>query len=157
MRLPLYLLLPDDGWTKPKHVWEYEYIVWNNDIYVCECVCIYIYMCVCVRARARAHVCVCMYVCIEYKFFMAQQPNSRLGSFNFKVSRSHAIRHIHTNTHAVERTWTSDQTLNRGRYLNSKCDTRTSIPSSVYEPVSQQPATDLRLWPHGHQDRRKYQ
>jgi len=67
---------------------------------------------------------------------MVQQHNSPLDPLIVKVSRSHAIRH--TYKHAVESTWTSDQPFIRGRHLNSKHETRTSMPLSVYEPVSQQ-------------------
>jgi len=44
-------------------------------------------------------------------FFVAQQPKSALGRLIVEVSRSHTIKHTHTDTHSVESLYTSDQPL----------------------------------------------
>jgi len=42
-------------------------------------------------------------------FSVAQWPNSGLGRLIVKVSRSHTIRHTHTQLHTIGLLWISDQ------------------------------------------------
>jgi hypothetical protein len=96
----------------------------------------------------------CAVIFIFYIFLsVAQQPNSGLGRLSVDVSRSH------TDTHTLGRTPLNEWSARRrGRYLhNTKQTQETNIHDfsgiRTRDP-SNQAASDLRLRPQGHRDRR---
>jgi hypothetical protein len=91
---------------------------------------------------------------------VAQQPISVVGRLILEVSISQTIRHTHTHTHTLGRTplnkWSARR---RGRYLHNTQQTQQMnihINSGIRtRDSSNQAASDLRLRPHGHRDRRR--